>query len=85
MSIKSFFSTTSFGPETIEILASAFDTAWQRVENSGSPLALDDAAATRETLAKKIIAAAQAGERDKNRLVEQALSSLAPHPGGRKT
>jgi hypothetical protein len=62
-----------------DILASAFDIAWQQVKSSGSPLATAEAASvTRETLARKIIATAQAGERDKNRLVESALSSLSP-------
>jgi hypothetical protein len=84
MSIISFISQSSFDPEMTDILTSAFDTAWQRLKSSGNPLAADDAAAaTRETLAKNIIAAAQAGERDQNRLVESALSRLALHPDGR--
>lgn len=79
MSIIPFLSNSSFDPEMTDILASAFDTAWQRVQSSGSPLGLDEAApVTRETLARKIIAAAQSGERNKNRLVESALASLAP-------
>jgi hypothetical protein len=86
MAILSFLSKTSFDPEITDILASAFDVAWQRIQNSGSPLAADDAAAaTRETLAKTIIAAAQAGERDKNRLVESALSGLALQPPPHRT
>ena len=86
MSVISFFVEAAFDPETVEVLASAFDTAWQRVEKSGSALALgEDAATTRETLAKRIIAAARAGERDKNRLVEQALSSVAPPSGARQS
>jgi hypothetical protein len=86
MTILSFLSKTSFDPEMTDILASAFDVAWERIRNSGSPLAAEEAAAaTRETLAKTIIAAAQAGERDKNRLVESALSRLALEPPPRRT
>jgi hypothetical protein len=86
MSIVSLLSKTSFDPEITDILASAFDIAWQRIKTSGSPLAADEAAAaTRESLAKNIISIAQAGERDKNRLVEGALSRLAPGPAGRRS
>jgi hypothetical protein len=81
MSIVSFLSETSFDPEITDILAAAFDVAWERLRNSGSPLAaVEAAAATRETLAKHIIAAAQRGERDQNRLVEGALAQLAFEP-----
>jgi hypothetical protein len=86
MSIVSLFSNTSFDPEITDILASAFDIAWDRIMTSGSPLAADEAAAaTRESLAKNIIAIAETGERDKNRLVEEALSRLAPGPAGRRS
>jgi hypothetical protein len=85
MSIIPFLSKTSFDPELTAVLASAFDIAWQRVQKSGSPLAsAEAAAATREMMAKKIIAAAQSGERDENRLVESALSSLTLPAQGRQ-
>jgi hypothetical protein len=85
MSIIPFLAKSAFDPEMIEVLASAFDIAWQRVKDSGSPLASDEAAAmTRETMAKNIIAAARTGERDKNRLIESALLSLTVHPDGRQ-
>jgi hypothetical protein len=83
MPIIELFSQASFDPETVEILASAFDIAWQRVVTSGSPVATEAATATRETLAKNIIAAAKAGERDKNLLVESALSGLTLGSTGR--
>jgi hypothetical protein len=84
MSIISFLSKASFDPAITDILAAAFDTAWERIKQSGSPLAADDAsAATRETLARNIIALAQAGVRDKNRLVEDALANIALYPAGR--
>jgi hypothetical protein len=82
MSILPFLARTSFDPDMTAVLTSAFDTAWSRVKSSGSTLAASDtAAATRELLAKTIIAAAQAGERNENRLVENALASLALDPG----
>jgi hypothetical protein len=84
MSIVSLLSQTSFDPEMTDILASAFDIAWERIKNSASPLASGEAvAATRETLAKNIIAAAHEGERDKNRLIEGALSHLTLDSAGR--
>jgi hypothetical protein len=84
MSIIPFLSPSSFDPEMTDILASAFDIAWQRIQDSGSPLAVDEAAtATREALARIIIAVAQAGERDKNRLIESALAQLTAGPAGR--
>jgi hypothetical protein len=81
MNIVSILSQSSFDPEMTDILASAFDAAWERIKSSGSPLAADQTAATtRETLAKNIIAVAQTGERDKKRLIESALSLLAFDP-----
>jgi len=59
-------------------LASAFDTAWDTVKKSGSLLAADDqAASTREVLAKRIIQMGQQGERNGQRLVDDALAHLA--------
>jgi hypothetical protein len=76
-----YFSNSTFDPEITGVLSAAFDTAWQRVVDSGSPLAAVDAAvATREILAKNILAAARNGERDKNGLVESALERLAVSP-----
>jgi hypothetical protein len=86
MSIVPFLSRTSFDPEITDVLAAAFDLAWQRIEKSGSPLVTGDAAAaTREALAHTIIAAAKSGIRDKNRLVETALARLTQSPPGSRT
>jgi hypothetical protein len=83
MSVISFFSNTSFDPQKTDILAAAFDIAWERLQNSGSPLpGARTAAAAREILAKNIIAVAQTGECDTDRLVEGALSRLAIDPDG---
>jgi hypothetical protein len=67
----------AFDSETTSLLGAAFDRAWQTVQTSGSPLSEEKrAAATREILAKKILAAGHRGERDVNRLVEEALALL---------
>jgi hypothetical protein len=75
MPIIPLLSKSSFDPETIEILAAAFDKAWQRLAASGSPIAKDETAA-REMLAKNIITAARTGLRDKDILIERALAGL---------
>jgi hypothetical protein len=76
--IDSLLSNTAFDPDTITLLASAFDAAWDTVKKSGSPLAEDDrAASTREVLAKRIIEMGKKGERDPLRLVDDALAHLA--------
>ena len=66
-----------FDPDTTTLLASAFDSAWETVKKSGSPLAADEnAATTRDLLAKRIIKTGQQGERDRQRLVDDALAHL---------
>ena len=68
----------AFDPETTNLLGAAFESAWQTSRDAGSPLTDEThAASTREMLAKTIIARAQQGERDSQRLVEGALASLA--------
>ena len=64
----------TFNPETRHILGSALDDAWQRLEvrvhlNGGGD-------AIRTILAKHIIAMAEEGERDRQRLIEGALARL---------
>jgi hypothetical protein len=67
----------AFDPETTSLLGAAFDKAWQTVQTSGSLLADEKhAAATRELLAKNILAAGHRGDRDINQLVEEALALL---------
>jgi hypothetical protein len=68
----------TFDPESTAMLSAAFDKAWATIEKSGSPLAaLDRAATTRELLAQRIIADAQAGESNPQRLAENALAHVA--------
>ena len=78
MPVISLFKKGAFDPETTSLLASAFETAWETVKKSGSPLALDgQALSTREILAKCIIELAQAGERDPVKLTSDALAYLS--------
>ena len=77
MPIDKLLASAAFEPDTVALLASAFDTAWDTVKRSGSPLATEDrAAATREALARHIIEAGKEGERDVRRLVDDALAHL---------
>ena len=77
MPIDSLLENAAFDLDTTALLASAFDSAWDTVKKSGSPLAADEnAASTRDLLAKRIIKMAQQGERDRQRLVDDALAHL---------
>lgn len=84
MSVISLFSQSSFDPEMTDVLIAAFEAAWQRIQNSGNLTEATSAsrAATREVLAKNIIAVARSGECDKDRLVEASLARLAIDPEG---
>jgi hypothetical protein len=80
---------SSFDPETLAVLQAAFDSAWQELQTSGNRLASDaDREAARARLAKRIVAAAAAGERDPAVLKLAALQGLRdsrpPRAGGRR-
>jgi hypothetical protein len=64
----------TFNPETLHILGSALDDAWQRLEVRVHLNGSGDA--IRTILAKHIIAMAEEGERDRQRLIEGALARL---------
>jgi hypothetical protein len=77
MSIVPLFAESAFDPETIETLVSVFETAWRKVEQSGSKLASPAyERAAREIIAKRIIEMAQRGQRDPSELAEDAVSYL---------
>jgi hypothetical protein len=77
MPITLLLADAAFDPDTIALLASAFDAAWDTLKKSDSPLAADGlASSTRELLAKHIIEMGQTGERDKQRIVNDALARL---------
>lgn len=77
MSIIPLLAQSAFEPETIDFLVSVFETAWNKVEQSGSKLASPAyRRAAQEILAKRIIETAQRGERDPVQLSDDAVSYL---------
>jgi hypothetical protein len=82
MSMQSLPTNKVFDAETTKILASAFDAAWEEVRTAdGSPAGERQAAATRELLAKHILALAERGERNPGRLIRNALRCLGRDDG----
>jgi hypothetical protein len=68
----------AFDADEVRILSEAFDQAWKAAQETAAPFSSDEHAnATRELLALRIIEIAQLGERDSNRLRDDALSYLA--------
>ena len=64
-----------FDPATCDAMGLAFDNAWQKLLVSGTHLAGSwYADATREALAMHIIDLAKTGERDVNRLCDDAIA-----------
>jgi hypothetical protein len=77
MSIIPLLAQSAFEPETIEVLVSVFEDAWQKVEQSGSKLASPGyKRAAQEILAKRIIEMAQRGEVDRRALADDAVAFL---------
>jgi len=69
---------TAFDPEVIEILVAAYEDAWAKIEQSGSAFASPRyRRAAQEIVAKRIIEMAQRGEREPNRLADDAVAYLA--------
>jgi len=66
-----------FDAEDMEILAAAFDKAWEAVQASAVIYPNDKVELVRAILAKHIMAAAKDGERDHSRLRDGALRALA--------
>ncbi len=68
---------TAFDPETISSLSGALDDAWQVVKANKAAFRIDgDAEGARNALAKRIVDMAKQGERDRQRLMEGALTAL---------
>jgi hypothetical protein len=62
----------------VTLLADAFEDAWRRIQASKAPYAAEEyALAGRTILAKHIINAANAGERDPRWLADSAILYLA--------
>jgi hypothetical protein len=78
MPIVTLLRQANFNPDDTHLLVDAFDKSWDKFKSSGNALAGDACApSTRALLAKRIIETAQKGERNTNRLVENALTYLA--------
>ncbi len=70
--------TGVFAPEVLSILEDAFDDAWRRVQESQAPYGSEEyASAGRAIIAKYIIGAAKAGERDPRWLADSAVLYLS--------
>ena len=73
--IHPFARLQPFDPATCDAMGLAFDSAWQELLMSGSHLASSAYAdATREALAMHVIDLAKRGERDVNRLRDDAVT-----------
>jgi hypothetical protein len=77
MSIVPLLQQAAFEPEMIETLAAVFESAWQKVEQSGSKLASPAyRGPAQEIIAKRIIEMAQRGERNPGELADDAVAYL---------
>ncbi len=70
MSIIDLFRVTAFDPETLNVLCQAYDQARGSLHDNGQPHIVN------EVIAQRIIALAQNGERDPDRLCAGALTAL---------
>jgi hypothetical protein len=69
---------TTFDSDTIRVLGDALDGAWRSLQTKGVYFtSRSQAEATREKLALRIIEMAKHGERDLDRLRDDALNHLA--------
>jgi hypothetical protein len=76
--LGSLLAKSSFDPDTVQIMTSAFEAAWKALQQSDATLSAGgNAVAAREFLAKRIIEMGQQGERNQERLVADALAHLA--------
>jgi hypothetical protein len=67
----------AFDPETVRILSTALDDAWQAVQANKAAFKVDGhPEGARDALAKHIVDMAKQGERDPQRLIEGALTRL---------
>ena len=86
MPMKALLADAGYDPDTVTVLVSSFETAWNKLVALNSPHAESmHAEATRERLAKQIILSWQMGEYSEERLAASALASLpsTDHPFSR--
>jgi len=75
--MDSLLTKKAFDAETTNLLGSAFDAAWERIQATNAvPTDQRQAASMRELLAKFIIAAVEQGETDPHGVMEKALLRL---------
>jgi hypothetical protein len=75
--VHPFARVRSFDPEALQILGVALDCAWYKLLVFGSALTAPwRAEHTREALALQIVASAQLGERDIERLCDHAVAHV---------
>jgi len=68
----------AFDPEAVKSLSVAFDSAWQKIRESGSKFARPAyASAMREEIAKHLIDMVGGGETDRTKLADRAVAYLA--------
>lgn len=78
MSIVPLLEKSSFDPELVSTLAAAYESAWQKLEQTGSTFASPRyRRAAQEIIAKRIIDMAQSGEIEAYRLADDAVDYLA--------
>jgi hypothetical protein len=68
--IVELFKETVFDPETVQTLCEAYEKARKALHDTGQP------AIVNEIIARRIIALAEKGERDPDRLCAGALAAL---------
>ena len=73
------FHSSSFDPQTLVILETAFDEAWLTLKAAGNNTVRPD------ELARSVLRLAMEGERDPVRLHDDALQSLLPATSWRET
>jgi hypothetical protein len=78
MVIVPLLDQSSFDPEIIQTLVSAYEDAWQKIETSGSTFASPRyKRGAQEIIAKRIIEIAQRGEIEARQLADDAVAYLA--------
>ena len=68
--VVELFRDAAFDPEAIKILCAAFEKARKSLHDRGQPPIVQ------EVIARRLVACAQRGERDPDKLCEAALSAL---------
>jgi hypothetical protein len=74
MPIREFLNGQHFDPETMRVMGVAFEICCSALKLEGRD------SVAREALAKRIIALAQQGERNPDRICERVLADLQPPP-----